>query len=159
MHLFFHPNAFRYDNSVLVFISDNGARFISTVEGADKPNYPLKGFKNTIYEGGARVPGFVHSPLLEQPGRRYQGLLHMVDFLPTLVNLAGGVVPANVDGKDQWASISKNQPSPRSVVVYNIDDVFVPTLLAGPVIYQKFQIGVRGNRYKMILGQNVVFHL
>ena len=146
MHLFFHPNAFRYDNSVIVFISDNGARFISTVEGADKPNYPLKGFKNTIYEGGARVPGFVHSPLLEQPGRRYQGLLHMVDFLPTLVNLAGGEVPANVDGKDQWASLSKNQPSPRSVVVYNIDDVFVPTLLAGPVIYQKFQIGVRGNR-------------
>ena len=94
--MFFHPSAFRYDNSVIVFISDNGARFISTVEGADKPNYPLKGFKNTIYEGGARVPGFVHSPLLEQPGRRYQGLLHMVDFLPTLVNLAGGEVPANI---------------------------------------------------------------
>ena len=70
----------------------------------------------------------------------------MVDFLPTLVNLSGGEVPANVDGKDQWTSLSKNQPSPRSVVVYNIDDVFVPTLLAGPVIYQKFQIGVRGNR-------------
>ena len=29
----------------------------------------------------------------------------MVDFLPTLVNLAGGEVPANVDGKDQWASL------------------------------------------------------
>jgi len=148
----------RYENSVIVFISDNGARFIQTVEGADNPNYPLKGFKNTIYEGGARVPGFVHSPLLEKPRRRHQGLFHMVDFLPTLVNLAGGVVPPSVDGKDQWSSLSKDQPSPRSVVVYNIDDVFVPTLLAGPVIYQKFQIGLRSKRYKLIWGQSSMLH-
>ena len=132
---------------MIVFISDNGARFIQTVEGADNPNFPLKGFKNTIYEGGARVPGFVHSPLLEKPRRRHQGLFHMVDFLPTLVNLAGGVVPSSLDGVDQWPSLSLAQPSPRTVVVYNIDDVFVPTLLAGPVIYQKFQIGLRGKRY------------
>ena len=151
-------NNFRYENSVIVFISDNGARFIQTAEGADNPNYPLKGFKNTIYEGGARVPGFVHSPLLEQPRRRHQGLFHMVDFLPTLVNLAGGVVPPSVDGEDQWSSLSKDQPSPRSVVVYNIDDVFVPTLLAGPVIYQKFQIGLRSKRYKLIWGQSSMLH-
>merc|ERR1711928_201750 len=32
------------------------------------------------------------------------------------------------------------------------------TLLAGPVIYQKFQIGVRGNRYKLIWGQSSMLH-
>ena len=143
---------------MIVFISDNGARFIQTVEGADNPNYPLKGFKNTIYEGGARVPGFVHSPLLERAGRRHQGLIHMVDFLPTLVNLAGGVLPPSLDGKDQWSSLSQEKPSPRSVVVYNIDDVFVPTLLAGPVIFQKFQIGLRSKRYKLIWGQSSMLH-
>ena len=143
---------------MIVFISDNGARFIQTVEGADNPNFPLKGFKNTIYEGGARVPGFVHSPLLEKPKRKHQGLFHMVDFLPTLVNLAGGVVPSSLDGVDQWPSLSLAQPSPRTVVVYNIDDVFVPTLLAGPVIYQKFQIGLRGKRYKLIWGQSSMLH-
>ena len=143
---------------MIVFISDNGARFIQTVEGADNPNFPLKGFKNTIYEGGARVPGFVHSPLLEKPRRRHQGLFHMVDFLPTLVNLAGGVVPSSLDGVDQWPSLSLAQPSPRAVVVYNIDDVFVPTLLAGPVIYQKFQIGLRSKRYKLIWGQSSMLH-
>ena len=30
--------------------------------------------------------------------------------------------------------------SPRACVVYNIDDVFVPQLLSGPVVYQKFQV-------------------
>ena len=30
--------------------------------------------------------------------------------------------------------------SPRACVVYNIDDVFVPQLLSGPVVFQKFQV-------------------
>ena len=59
-----------YSNTVLVFISDNGARFMRNAKGRENPNYPLKGFKNTIYEGGAKVPGFVHSPLLQQGARR-----------------------------------------------------------------------------------------
>lgn len=60
----------KYNNSVIVFMSDNGARFIKTSKGETNPNYPLKGFKNTIYEGGTKVPAFVHSPLIEAPGRR-----------------------------------------------------------------------------------------
>lgn len=64
----------------------------------------------------------------------------MVDLLPTLVTLAGGTVDASLDGVDQWSSLSKGLPSPRTFLVYNIDDVFVPSLLAGPVIYQKFQV-------------------
>ena len=50
-----------YDNSILVFSTDNGGT-------ANASNYPLKGKKEQVYEGGVRGVGFVHSPLIEKPG-------------------------------------------------------------------------------------------
>ena len=48
-----------YDNLVIIFSSDNG--------GACKScNYPLRGKKEQVYEGGVRAVGFVHSPLIKK---------------------------------------------------------------------------------------------
>ena len=57
-----------YDNSVIIFSSDNGAA--GNAHGAAAgSNYPLRGNKGTYYEGGVRVPAFVHSPsLVENSG-------------------------------------------------------------------------------------------
>ena len=60
----------KYENTVIVFISDNGARFIKSANKDDNPNFPLNGYKNTIYEGGTKVPGFIHSPLLKKQNYR-----------------------------------------------------------------------------------------
>merc|ERR1712137_393756 len=58
-----------YDNSVIIFSSDNGAPGKGAGGGAGS-NYPLSGYKASYYEGGVRVPAFVHSPsLVENPGR------------------------------------------------------------------------------------------
>ena len=51
-----------YDNTVIVFSSDNGGAFRLG------NNSPLKGWKGQIYEGGTRVPAFIHSPLLQKTG-------------------------------------------------------------------------------------------
>ena len=59
-----------YDNSVIIFSSDNGAAGKANANGAVAgSNYPLRGNKGGYYEGGVRVPAFVHSPsLVENPG-------------------------------------------------------------------------------------------
>ena len=144
-----------YENTVIVFMSDNGARFIKSVDKDDNPNFPLKGYKNTIYEGGTKVPGFIHSPLLEKQNYRlviymhtninncsvrYSGLLHMIDFLPTLLHLSGQNDVPGLDGLNQWEAISGDLPSPRKMMIYNMDDVFVPSILTSEFHYQKFQV-------------------
>ena len=61
----------QYDNTVIFFISDNGGRELSNLADNENPNYPLRGSKGTVYEGGTKVPGFVHSPLIGNQGSRF----------------------------------------------------------------------------------------
>lgn len=74
-----------YDNAVVCFASDNGA---NPEHGGS--NLPLRGSKGYLFEGGVRVPAFLHAPNLLPKGKVYDGLFHVADWLPTLVGgLAG----------------------------------------------------------------------
>lgn len=71
------------DNTVLMFISDQGGYFT---------NYPLKGGKQAgtaLYEGGAKIPFIVKLPNTEK-GRIVEERINTLDVFPTLVELAGG---------------------------------------------------------------------
>ncbi|KAK8768676.1 hypothetical protein V5799_014859 [Amblyomma americanum] len=76
-------------NSVVVFTSDNGGMPWGTYSNTGS-NWPLRGTKGTLWEGGIRVPAVVWSPLLK-PGSRVvvPGMMHVVDWLPTLYSAAG----------------------------------------------------------------------
>ena len=53
-------------------------------------------------------------------------LMHVTDWLPTLITAAGGngsELANNLDGIDQWFSISTNQSSTRTQLIVNIDEV------------------------------------
>ncbi|KAJ2950343.1 hypothetical protein O0L34_g8574 [Tuta absoluta] len=113
--------------SVVLFTSDNGGPAAGFNDNAAS-NYPLRGVKNTLWEGGVRGAALLWSPLLDKRSRVSTQRVHLVDWLPTLYTAAGGDTSdlgANLDGVSLWESLSQDLPSPRaaSPTLINIDDV------------------------------------
>ncbi|XP_030628256.1 arylsulfatase I [Chanos chanos] len=109
-----------YQNSVLIYSSDNGGQPLS-----GGCNWPLRGGKGSYWEGGVRAVGFVHSPLLKRTGTVSKALIHVSDWYPTLLSLAGSPEPDphRLDGHNVWDAVSKGLPGPRTEILLNIDPV------------------------------------
>ena len=107
-----------WKNTVIVFTSDNGGW---PTPGSRGNNFPLRGGKYTLFEGGLRVPAFVHSPLVKKPGRVEWGLFHSADWYSTLLRLAGAVDSESLDGHDQWDMISEGVGTQRIEILHNIE--------------------------------------
>ncbi|XP_076039495.1 arylsulfatase B-like [Oratosquilla oratoria] len=114
-----------YENTLIVFSSDNGAPLDN--KGS---NYPLRGNKGSVWEGGTRSVSFIHSPLLgPNVPRVHGGLFHVTDWYNTLLEAASSVregdqesrqLPNN-DGVSQWKTLTENAPTTRHWIVYNLD--------------------------------------
>ncbi len=111
------------ENTLILFLSDNGGQhsWHSNTEYrgkyADKPhsvlgnNFPLRGWKGDLYEGGIRVPAIVNWPGKLKPGEA-DFPIHMSDWLPTLCNLTGtekDLQNLKLDGKNVWPLINGEQ--------------------------------------------------
>nr|KAG5702849.1 hypothetical protein BaRGS_001931 [Batillaria attramentaria] len=140
-----------WDNTVFVFSTDNGGPVRNAAN-----NWPLRGTKDTLWEGGVHGVGFVHSNFIKQKGVINRGLIHVSDWFPTLLGLAGaslsGVKP--LDGFDQWATISEGKASPRTELLHNIDILFHP---AGDTSYPgafdtRVRAAIRSGDMKLITG-------
>jgi len=121
------------DNTVLVFTTDNGAEAISFPDGGVTP---FKGQKGESWEGGFRSPLVVRWPGHIKPGTVKNQLMAALDWVPTLVDIAGGekgdglkkkieagqypgIVKTTLDGFDQRDYLEgKSEKSAREVFFY-----------------------------------------
>ena len=114
-------------NTIVVFANDNGGL-------TEESNRPLRGKKDTNWEGGVRVPAMVRWPGVIGAGGTSDGLMHMTDFYPTLVSLAGGRLDQErpLDGLDMTKMLLQGQPSPRDEIVFEVSgSVRVPAIRQG----------------------------
>jgi len=107
------------DNTVIFFLSDNGAcedsADRSTVKGAmpwevtsyltqgrvwaNASNTPFRKYKTTDYEGGTHTPMIACWPGRTPGGTWTNHVGHLIDFTPTLLELAGIEIPESLPGR------------------------------------------------------------
>jgi len=107
------------DRTMIVFFSDNGGNMYNVVEGTTPTNnYPLRGGKGTIYEGGTRVPMIVVWPGHVRPGSRSDAIVSSIDFFPTLLEVAGAKAKPDqvVDGISILPALEQTGPLKREAI-------------------------------------------
>jgi Sulfatase len=121
------------DNTIVIFTTDNGAETITFPDGGTTP---FKGGKLSTWEGGMRAPLVVRWPGVIRPGTVKNEMFAALDWLPTLVNIAGGakanelnqrimagnypgIVKTKLDGVDQTEYLAgRSQTSARDTFFY-----------------------------------------
>jgi arylsulfatase len=121
------------DNTIVVFTTDNGAETVSFPDGGITP---FKGQKGQAWEGGYRAPCVVRWPGHIKPGTVKNQLFAALDWLPTLVEIAGGprgnelkkeleagkypgIVKTTLDGVNQLAYLEgRSETSARDYFFY-----------------------------------------
>lgn len=161
-----------WENSLLVFMSDNGGHDEKFVlkgrkscksDGANfvksGSNFPLRGGKFTNWEGGVRTVSFAYSPNKNiipenRRGTRWSGLVSGVDWAKTLVQAAqlpeSVLVPWEAkgfapDSQNFWTELLTGQESPRHEIPVQINSD-----VDRYVVIQKDQAS--GNLFKYIVG-------
>ena len=91
------------DNTIVIFMSDNGPRTRRTKNDVQPGRYVagLRGTKTSIYENGIRVPFFIRWPGNIPAGQTLDDIAAHIDVLPTLLDAADIPVPDDVklDGR------------------------------------------------------------
>ena len=112
-------------NTVVIWLSDNGPEYFYPWHGTAGP---WRGNYFTAWEGSLRVPFLIRWPEKIPAGSVSNEIVHLVDLLPTLGQIAGYKKPNDriVDGVEQLDFFTgKQKKSNREgFIVYNGDDIF-----------------------------------
>jgi len=130
-----------YDNTIFIFTGDNGGAVQGPINSNSLggTNWPLRGSKWTVWEGGVKVPAFVRGPGI-LPGVVSTELFHITDWLPTIAGLVGLETQLKLDGVDQSGLLQgTTNTSAREEVILELDPA-----------YQ--QAAYIKNNYKLIVG-------
>jgi arylsulfatase A-like enzyme len=120
------------NNTIVVFTTDNGAETETFPDGGVTP---FKGGKLSTWEGGMRAPMVIRWPGVIKPGTVSNEMFASLDWVPTLVNIAGGpkgdalkkrieagqypgIVKTTLDGVDQRDFLEGKSKSARDTFFY-----------------------------------------
>ncbi len=134
-----------YDNTLIVYLSDNGA--------------PFPGSKTNVYEPGIRLPLIVKKPGQARPGRVNTAMISWVDITPTILDFAGIQIappapstpvgpgrftdePPAIQGRSFLGIIEKDQP-------LGWDEVFASHTFHEITMYYPMRV-VRTRTHKLI---------
>jgi len=94
------------ENTLVIFSSDNGPTFAGGSDAAFFESAgPLRGLKQSVYEGGIRVPFIARWSGRIKPGSESDHICAFWDFLPTCAELLGVQPPAGIDGISMLATL------------------------------------------------------
>jgi arylsulfatase A-like enzyme len=96
------------EKTFVMFSGDNGGNdyfsskeFPKGIHSANKnpkTGVEFRGHKGQLYEGGLRIPAWARWPGKIEPGRVSEHLWYFPDILPTIAEITGASVPADIDG-------------------------------------------------------------
>ncbi|AJR03725.1 arylsulfatase [Siansivirga zeaxanthinifaciens] len=138
------------DNTVIMFVSDNGGCLQPISRGESKAvedlgneksfesygkpwanvsNTPFKNYKKWEHEGGISTPLIIHWPNgIKQKGSLNSRVGHVIDFMPTVLELANGEYPKTyknkavlpMEGESLVASFNSENAKPRTLYFEHI---------------------------------------
>ena len=83
----------QYTNTLIIFTSDNGGHIPSLAN-----NGPFRDGKQSVYEGGLKVPTVISWPSRIEKNKISNKVLMSVDFFPTILEIAGQKNSYDTDG-------------------------------------------------------------
>lgn len=112
------------ENTILIFLTDNGSS-----DGAHVFNAGMRGGKGSLYDGGHRVPCFIHWPAggINKPMDIGQLTAH-IDLLPTLVDICQLETPERghlkLDGRSLFPLIKdKNAEWKDRLIINHVQNI------------------------------------
>ena len=119
----------QYDNTVFVYLSDNGSAF--------------PGALTTLYEPGMRLPCVVRTPYQQRRGIACNAMVSWTDIAPTLADFAGvDLKETQFQGRSFRNALEKDSPP-------GWDEVYASHSFHEVTMYHPMRV-VRGRRYKLI---------
>jgi arylsulfatase A-like enzyme len=113
------------ENTILIFMSDNGYSTEERTWGGGGSAGPLRGAKFSCYEGGFRVPAIISYPKMLPQNEVREQIAMGADWLPTILDLCGITYDAsNLDGKSLVNVLQSNtEVSPHQSICWKIGDI------------------------------------
>jgi len=102
------------DNTLVVYVGDNGGNLGSTVDGGKT----VVGGKNSLEDGGSHCPFLLSWPAQFPTGQRLDHLVQIQDLFPTFLDLAGVTAPSHfvIDGHSLAPLLMGEAFTPREYV-------------------------------------------